>query len=381
MVNRLAARVRAIPPILVDGLLALGLMGSAAYVAYQDGRLTSLHVLTIALITLPVTFRRRMPILVVWIVGAALLLNLSAGFSNSFFESFAGLIALYTVVVQSEWGVLMALTFVVMLVGLHVSFAIDWHNKGHVNLADLPYNYLIFAVTIVLGYGVRTRRAYIGQLDERSRLLTREAAVEERNRIARELHDVVAHSVSVMVLQATAGARVARRDPAEAAQSFDVIATTGRQALSDLRRVVGVLRTEGEPKALVEPQPGLDQLQMLVDAVRRAGMEVDFTMSGLRRPLPRGVELSAYRVVQESLTNVLKHANAQHAEVAVTYGDSDLELEICDDGHGSITTNPGGSGLIGMRERIGLFGGELVAGRFEGGFRVRARFPLETAHA
>jgi signal transduction histidine kinase len=379
MLTHLTRRLRSIAPTTADGLLALVLWGSALLVAQQQGKVTPVHLLTISLSTLPVTLRRRYPIAVFWVIGVTLVLNLSAGYANSFFETFALVVAVYSAFVHASWGPWLAVTMAGLAVGLHVSLIIDWHNHGKVTLSDLPYNYLLFVVPPIVGYSVRTRRAYIDEVEEHGRLLVREAATDERSRIARELHDVVAHSVSVMVLQATAASRLARRDPAKASGTFDVIQQTGRQALLDLRRIVGVLRVDGEPEAERLPQPGLAQLETLVDQVRRAGMHVDVDIHGERRPLPPGIELSAYRIVQESLTNVLKHADADHARVAVTYGDNDLDLDVRDDGKGTAATTTAGNGLIGMRERVGLFGGDFNAGRWEGGFRVHARLPLEAS--
>lgn len=371
-------RLRSVPPIIADGSLALLLMGSADLLTLQQtDALGWLHFLTIALITLPVTLRRRYPIPVVWLIGAALLTNLLAGFSNSFFENFSLVAALYTAFAQVHSIWLLSTAVAGLVIGVTVGILLSWHNQGHVNLSDLPYNWLLFAVPGVLGYGVRTRRAYVTQLEERGALLAREAAVEERNHIARELHDVIAHSVSVMVLQATAGGRLAKRDPGHAVATFDVIEQTGRRALSDLRRVVGVLRADDEERAALQPLPGLDQLEALIEEIRRAGLAVDVSIGGSRRPLPPGVELSAYRLVQEFLTNVLKHADATRAAVSVTFSPNQLAVEVCDDGRGPVDSSSGGNGLIGMRERVGLLGGEFHAGPLERGFRVAARLPLE----
>ncbi|MGH7721799.1 MAG: sensor histidine kinase [Candidatus Dormibacteria bacterium] len=372
-------RVRSIPAPFVDGALALLLMGSADLLtSQQTGTLSALHALMIALITVPVTLRRRWPIPIVWLIGAALIGNLILGFNNSFFENFALLAALYTAFTRELGTWLVATAVVGLLAGMTAGILLSWHNQGHVNLSDLPYNGLLFASPAVLGYGVRTRRAYLTQLEDRGALLAREAAAEERTHIARELHDVIAHSVSVMVLQATAGGRLARRDPAQAVAAFDVIEQTGRRALSDLRRVVGVLHCPGDDHAALEPQPGLDQLGSLIDDVRKAGLAVDVSITGNRHALPPGVELSAYRLVQESLTNVLKHAAAARAVVNVTYGPRELTVEVCDDGRGGGRGGSGGNGVAGMRERVSLLGGDFLAGPLERGFRVVARLPLES---
>jgi signal transduction histidine kinase len=222
--------------------------------------------------------------------------------------------------------------------------------------------------------GDRDRRI---QLAERERdLAAREAVVEERARIARELHDVVAHGVSVMVVQAQAGPRLLA-DPDQARGVFSAIETTGREALVELRRLLGVLRG-GDDDAATAPQPGLDSLASLVEQLREAGLRVDVRTEGEPTELPPGVDLSAYRIAQEALTNTLKHAGRAEAEVIVRYHTTVLELEILDNGVGPNTrVNGSGHGLVGMRERVALYGGTLEAGSRNGhGFAVRARLPL-----
>ncbi len=222
--------------------------------------------------------------------------------------------------------------------------------------------------------GDRERRA---QLAARERdLAAREAVVVERARIARELHDVVAHSVSVMVVQAQAGSRLLDR-PDEARGVFRSIETTGREALVELRRLLGVLRTRDE-QPVTTPQPGIDSLASLVEQVRAAGLRVDLRLEGEPSDLPPGVDLSAYRIVQEALTNTLKHAGRAEAEVIVRYQPAALEVEILDNGVGvPACVNGSGHGLVGMRERVALYGGTLEAGARNGhGFAIRARLPL-----
>jgi signal transduction histidine kinase len=371
-------RFEALPPIVTDGALALLLMVSADVAAYQDaGKLTALQVVVIALITLPVATRRLFPATVTTVIGAALILDLLLGYSNSFIENFAVLVALYTLYasVGAEWRVVAVSGLLV--IGLITGVALGWRNAGRVYLADIGYNAIIFALPVILGYGVRTRRAYVAQLHEQSRLRAREAAAGERTAIARELHDVIAHSVSVMVLQAAAGGRIAHRDPAGAAATFEVIEQTGRNALSDMRRVVGVLKDDSQKDMALSPQPSLSQLDALVDQVRQAGVNVHMRIDGEERPLAPGVELSAYRIVQESLTNVLRHSGASDAEVAIRYGGNDLTVEVTDNGHNGATQKGEGNGLTGMRERVALLNGDFAAGETIQGFRVSARLPLE----
>ncbi|MGP3984642.1 sensor histidine kinase [Streptomyces sp. KR80] len=251
-----------------------------------------------------------------------------------------------------------------------------------------------FALAWVLGDSLRTRRAYYAQLEERAARLEKEreaqakmAVAAERARIARELHDVVAHNVSVMVVQADGAAYVLDAAPDQAKRALEAISGTGRQALAEMRRLLGVLRTgeSGEDSDYV-PQPDVGQLDELVEQVRGAGLPVDFAVQGTPRPLPSGVELTAYRIVQEALTNTRKHGGPDvGARVRLTYGDGELDLLVEDDGRGArqeLYEEGGadglGHGLIGMRERVGMVGGRLDAGpRPGGGFRVSAVLPLK----
>jgi signal transduction histidine kinase len=218
------------------------------------------------------------------------------------------------------------------------------------------------------------------ELEQRTERLERErltAVADERARIARELHDVIAHSVSVMVVQAAAAEAVLARDPREAVEPLRAVQDTGRETLVEMSRLVGLLRDDSEELGLA-PQPRLDELETLLAQVRDAGLPVRLEIQGERRPLPLGVELTAYRIVQESLTNVLKHAGDAHADVVVRYGTDAVELEVRDDGTGSANGHQGGHGLAGMRERVSVFGGALDAGpQPSGGFRVLARLPVD----
>jgi signal transduction histidine kinase len=217
---------------------------------------------------------------------------------------------------------------------------------------------------------VRTRRE---QLKEKEQ----QAVAAERARIARELHDLVTHNLSVMVVQAGAAGEVFDEHPQQARAALAAIEETGRRALSELRRLLDVVAEEED--LAYDPQPGLRRLDELVASVRATGLGVDLTVEGSPRLLSPALELSAFRIVQEALTNVLKHARATRASVRVRFGTDTLELEVADDGVGAATTD-GGRGLVGMRERAALFGGEVAAGtRPGGGFAVRARMPLEAS--
>ncbi len=241
---------------------------------------------------------------------------------------------------------------------------------------SMPFAVVTLVVMVLVRHvlGDRERRV---QLAERERdVAAREAVVEERARIARELHDAIAHNVSMMVVQAGAERRVLDSDSGATREVLETIEKIGRGALTEMRRLVGMLRSDAaDPLA---PQPGLNDLALLVQQVREAGLPVELSVEGEPRGLPVGIELSAYRIVQEALTNALKHAGNAQATVHVRYGAESLELEIVDDGAGGAArAGGGGHGLVGMRERVALYGGRLDAGRRpSGGFAVRVLLPI-----
>jgi signal transduction histidine kinase len=219
--------------------------------------------------------------------------------------------------------------------------------------------------------------ATVAQLAREER--ARAAVEEERARIARELHDAVGHSVSVMTVQASAVRRLLTPEQKRELEALTAVERTGREALAEMRRMVGVLRHGDEAPALA-PQPGLEQLSLLIEQVREAGLPVQLRVEGVAAKLPASLDLTAYRLVQEGLTNALKHARAQHAEVLLRYEPNVLEITVTDDGCGGSTATDGGHGLIGMRERVSVYGGELSVGPLDrGGFEMRARLPLNQA--
>jgi signal transduction histidine kinase len=268
---------------------------------------------------------------------------------------------------------------------------------------DVWFAVVLVGLAWLLGALQRTRRAYLAEVEARVAQLERDrrqaeerAAAEERARLARELHDVVAHHVSMMIVQAEAGASMAATAAgggptevtSETAQrsvaAFDAVAGTGRAALTELRHLLGVLREEGD-RSPVTPQPGLDDVAGLVEEVRTTGLTVELRVEGDPRPLPAGVGLSAFRIVQEGLTNVRKHAQGARAAVVVRYSEEAVELTVTDDGDGaSVLEDVGagapGHGLAGLRERVALFGGVMRAGpRHQGaggGYELAARLPI-----
>ncbi|CAL9301245.1 sensor histidine kinase [Streptomyces sp. SudanB182_2057] len=350
-----------------------------------------------AVLCVVVALRRRFPepmLLVALVTGLAqLVLDVETTVAD-----FAMLVITYTVAaVGARWASRLALT-----VSLCAATAaqIRWPQEqasfgGQIAIA--VFQTVPFALAWVLGDSMRTRRAYFAQLEERAARLEKEreaqakvAVAAERARIARELHDVVAHNVSVMVVQADGANYVMDTAPDQAKKALETISSTGRQALAEMRRLLGVLRT-GEHQETGEyvPQPDVEQIDDLIEQCRSSGLPVDFKVEGTPRPLPSGVELTAYRIVQEALTNTRKHGGpGAGASVRLVYFDDGLGLLVEDDGKGApheLYEEGGadgrGHGLIGMRERVGMVGGTLDAGpRPGGGFRISALLPLKPAH-
>jgi signal transduction histidine kinase len=250
------------------------------------------------------------------------------------------------------------------------------------------YGWFLYALAWILGRMLRRRQELAAALQDRAALLERDqeakartAVVDERARIARELHDVIAHSLSVIVVQAAAERRVLGQEHATTKEVLGSIEHTGRQALVELRRLLGVIRKTDDRPAL-RPQPTLAHLDELLAQVRDAGLAVQLHTQGEPVPLPAGVDLSAYRIVQEALTNVLKHAHASCVEVLVCYHPGELELEVTDDGQGQTDEPGGGHGLVGMGERVALYDGTLEAGQRDGGgYRLHACLRFEPVPA
>ncbi len=264
-----------------------------------------------------------------------------------------------------------------------VSAAIIVYNKPDHGVGQLVFITLLFALCWLAGLAVRGRAQRAEAAEERATRAEREretatrlAVAEERARIARELHDVVAHALSVMVLQVGAVRHNLREDDEESRDALSHVEQAGRTALAEMRRLLGAMRGEGDDLELV-PQPGLDRVESLLEEVRRAGLPVRLHVEGEPLPLPRAIDLSAYRIVQEGLTNVLKHAGAGRADVTVRYEPDDLRIEVRDDGKGAAADDGVGHGLVGIRERVKLYGGEMTAGEENGGgFVLRTRLPL-----
>jgi signal transduction histidine kinase len=327
--------------------------------------------LLIAAACIPLVWRRRAPIGTLVVTAIATAAFPLFGYGEGL-TALALIVAAYTAAAHCDRGPVLIVVFPFTLAAGLSILLIASDPRGWLEWAAI----LMILVGLPLLFG---RIAYNRRRRIRRDLewVARDAVGEERARIARELHDVVAHAMGVMVVQAGAARVVIERDPASAANALQRIEDTGRTGLAEMRRLVGILQTDDE--AALEPQPGLDQLDELLERMRETGLPVEATLEGTQRHLPPGVDLTAYRVVQEALTNALKHGEGARARVLLRYCDDALELEIADDGRGPPPdgTHTPGHGLIGMRERVDLFGGSLETGeRRGGGFVVRATIPL-----
>jgi signal transduction histidine kinase len=331
---------------------------------------------------LPYYFRRRAPLPVLVVSTVALMTLVVRDYDSNVCAQIV-LVGTYTVAAygNARERALGALTIAGALILLGIVGTPDF------NGADYIMNIAVFTAAFFFGSTVRNRRLYMESLEERAKALERErdeeakrAVADERLRIAQELHDVVAHSMGVIAVQAGVGAHVCDQDPSEAKKALENIANVSRSTLTEIRRMLGVLREDDG--AEYTPAPGLGDLERLVREVCAAGVDTHVTWEGKRTELPPGVDLTAYRVIQESLTNVLKNAGpGPHVDVALRYEPDVLRIEVVDDGRGvNGRSNGGGHGLMGMRERVGVYGGSFEAGPHAGGgFRVAVSLPYGTA--
>lgn len=370
---------RRLPDRVVDAAIVGALAVAFTLAAILGARHAPMWVVIAAglALTLPLLARRRAP-LTVELVVSAVALAMAAWMIDGYATVsplIPVLIAGYSTAVHARGRAAIAGLVVVVAVPMLIALIM-----GSTVWGDYVFPSLIVGLAWLGGWLVRSRTELAAQLheeavraeDERA-LLAEIAVAEERRRVARELHDIVAHSMSVMVVQAGGARRILDRDPARAADAAAQIERTGREALGEMRRLLGVLGVDAERS----PQPGMDQVGELVGRARAAGLPVELEVEGARRRLPAGVDLTGYRIVQEALTNTMKHAGSAPTSVRVRYADDALELQIADRGVVAPRLDDPGHGLIGMRERVRVVGGELHAGpRADGGFDVRARLPL-----
>jgi signal transduction histidine kinase len=371
-------------PRLVDGVLAaaLGILGLAS--ALAGGRY-ELVVVSLVLV-IPLIFRRDHPV-------AAFAIGITVGALQVLLDIQVNSIDLVIVVLLytlAAYGRRRAsLAGLAICVAGSAAAVARWAPSSQLSLAHwVMIGFIMFAgsslIAWVLGDSVRYRRAYYSSLEDRAARLERErdaqaqiAAAAERARIARELHDVIAHNVSVMVVQADGASYALGSSPERARQALGAIASTGRQALAEMRRMLGVLRSDDDATGLV-PLPGIGQLGELLEQTRASGLDVSFTVQGVPGPLPGGLALAAYRIIQESLTNTRKHGGPRaSARVLLRYCEDVLMLQITDDGRGATVADGAGHGLTGMRERVALYNGTLRTGPLPGGgYQVTARLPV-----
>jgi signal transduction histidine kinase len=340
-----------------------------------------LNVVAALVVFAVLTMRRQFPLLplvLVAIAGVATFWIPESSDNEAY--GFIGILAIYTAAAHTTGvaTVVAGVLTVALTVTLMAADGESW------NVGGVLFFSLLLGSPFLVGRLFRARRLRESALEEKTVALARErderaraAVAEERTRIARELHDVVAHAVSVIVLQARGGRKLLDDEPEEARTAFDTIERTGQQALGEMRRLLGALRAGDELLALA-PQPSLSRLDALVDDVMRAGLPVEVRIEGEPRPLPPGIDVSAFRIVQEALTNALRHAGPARAIVALRYDEDGIDVEVADDGTAPSSSNGDGAGhgLAGIRERVAVYGGDFAAGRRpEGGYAIRARLP------
>jgi len=375
---------------IVDGAIALFLSVLALVLLWYNWEFSQpVHpalaiILTLAVI-LPLTLRRRFPLFVLLVINALLILYRLLDIPEGTATAYALLLALFSAGAYGSrrwrtWArgisvasVAVALTYLLFFrLPTDTSLFTYEENQVLAQIATILLNLFLFGAAWWVGDIFRIR----GEREEEN---ARQAVINERVRIARELHDVVAHHVSVMGIQAGGARRILPQQPEKAKEALSLIESSSRQAVSELHRLLGFLR-QGQQTDELSPQPSLRQLSTLVNDMKEAGLPIEVKIEGVERPLPPGIELSAYRIIQEALTNTLKHAGAATATVTIRYANSTIEVEIIDNGKG-LTRAEGqefrGKGIMGMRERVSLHRGKFEAGNMpEGGFSVRVTLPV-----
>ncbi len=370
-----------------DALIVIAAIGGAIEVALRHDSLRGPHTTVwfvspaIALVVLPLLLRRRFPFgapASLWLIAAALSFIDGRLVVFTYAAYLAGMGAAFLLgnlpeAVQARIGLAVVVAGIMILV----------YNDANHSPGEFIFIPFLFSIAWLAGFALRQRAAQAEAAEERADHAEREreaaarvAVAEERARIARELHDVVAHAVSVMVLQVGAVRHRLPQTLQEDREALQGVEQAGRTALTEMRRLLGAMRSDGDGADLA-PQPGLDSLDMLLEDVRRAGLPVRLHVEGEPLPLPRAIDLSAYRIVQEGLTNALKHARASQAAVTIHYGPAELRIEVRDNGVGASTSGGVGHGLLGVRERVKIYGGDMSAGTTPvGGFVLSTSLPV-----
>jgi signal transduction histidine kinase len=364
----------------VLGAATLLMLPSASISGVHDGWRGWAALAALPFSTVPLYWRRRYPGAVLAVLVVSFVAYALAGRS----QSDAGLVfGIYAAALYGNRSVRIVVgALAVALCALVIAYFLSTSRQAS-PLGHIVPSAVVSAIAWLLGDRTRTRRAYLAALEERASRLeherdenTRRATEEERSRIARELHDVVTHSVSVIAVQAGAGRRTAETNPGRSVEILETIERTARGALGELRALLGVLRRDSDEASLRRPQPTLGELATLVEEMRKAGLEVDIRVDGPVRPIDAVLDVCGYRIIQEALTNVIKHAPGASAHVSVLYGDDALSITVVDNGPGPNAVPGAGHGLIGMRERVELIGGRLSTGcNGRRGFRVQAVLP------
>jgi signal transduction histidine kinase len=374
-------RIRRLPPWRVDGVLAVCFLaaalattgGAGAGFESRDG----IAIVLVLLATVPYVARRYapLPVFIVSVVAtAALFVRHNHGGALPMVVAIGAFtVAAYRPAREALLAAVVLLTaFVCMLVASSPEFG----------STQFVLSVAVYAATMLAGWTWQSRRLRVEALEREQDAVAMEAAADERLRIAQELHDVVAHSLGVIAVQAGVGMHVIDSDREEARRAFENISRTSRSSLADIRRMLGMVRAGSDNQPTYTPTPGLADLPRLVDEVTGAGLRVELTVTADTTDTPSGVELAAYRIVQEALTNALRHAHASRVVVTLETDADGLHIVVTDDGVGGRGARPGGHGLVGMRERVAVYGGALDAGPMAGGgFRVDATLPYDRVRA
>jgi signal transduction histidine kinase len=356
----------------LDVALALGL--SVLAILEGSGSDSADFSPAVLLCTAPLIVRRRWPIPV---LGLALAGFFIAGNASNLAALAGGLIAALSVGLDARHPILGGIAALAAAAAIAAEF-------GRGSLTQLPIPgfltpFLLIGSAFLAGRTIAGQRTQIAQLRRDQEAAVTEAAEEERRRIARELHDVIAHSVGVMVVQAGAARHVLAEKPQAAEESLRAVEDSGHEAMAELRRMLGVLAGDGAEPPLA-PQPGIEKLESLVARVREAGLPVSLRIEGTSQRLPPGIGVAAYRIVQEALTNALKYAGGAPTEAVVRIADDAVDIDVIDEGKTAAPSDGIGRGLTGMRERVALFGGTIEAGRRDaGGYAVHAHLPVQSS--